>query len=55
MLISIKRSNLSLVFLKAACLANVKAEWRFPGSSSYVLIPLFGKFSNTWANNNISL
>ena len=35
-LISVKRSNLTLVFLKAACRANPRTERNFAGSSSYI-------------------
>ena len=37
-LISDKRSNFTLVFLKAACHANLSAERNFVGSSSYISI-----------------
>ena len=35
--ISVKRSNFTLVFLKAAYHANSGAEENFAGSSSYIL------------------
>ena len=40
-LISIKRSNFTFVFLKVAYHANQGAERNFAGSSSYVLIHIF--------------
>ena len=52
--ISVKRSNFTLVFLKAVYHANAEDERQFAGSSSYILIHLFLKFSNTSANNNVS-
>ena len=36
MSISVKRSNFTLVFFKAACHANPGAERNFAGSSSYI-------------------
>ena len=43
---SVKRSNFTLVFFKAACHANPGAERNFAGSSLYILIHIFLKFSN---------
>ena len=53
--ISVKRSNFTLVFFKAAYHANPGAEKNFAGSSSYIPIHIFLKFSNTSVNNNVSL
>ena len=53
--ISVKRSNFTLVFFKAACHAKPGAEKNFAGLSSYILIHILLKFSNTSANNNVSL
>ena len=39
--ISVKRSNFTLVFFKAACRANPGAERNFAGSSSYILRHIF--------------
>ena len=44
-----------MVFFKAACHANPGGEINFEGSSSYILRHIFLKFSNTSANNNVSL
>ena len=54
-LILVKRSHFTLVFFKAAFHANPEAERHFAGSSAYILRYLFLKFSNTLANNNVSL
>ena len=51
MFISIKRSNFTLAFSKAACHAYPGAERNFAGSNSYILSQTFLKFSNTQANN----
>ena len=54
--ITIKISNFTLDFFKAACHhANPGAEINFAGSSLYILTDIFLKFSNTSANNNVSL
>ena len=53
--ILIKRSNFTLVHFQAACNANRGAQRTFAGSSSYILRNIFLKFSNTSANNNVSL
>ena len=41
--------------VKAACYANPGPETNFVGSSLYILKHTFLKFSNTSANNNVSL
>ena len=48
---SVKRPNFTSVFLKAAYHANVGAERKRVGPSSYILRHMFQKFSNTSANN----
>ena len=53
--ISVKISNLTLVFLKAACHANSGAEQNFAGSSSSILRHIFLKFSDTCAVNTVLL
>ena len=53
--ISVKRSNITLVFFKATCHANPRAERKFAGSSSHFLKHIFLKFSNTTANDNVFL
>ena len=53
-LILVKRSNLLLVFYKAACHANPGVVRKQAGSSSYVPRHLFRKYSNTVANNKVS-
>ena len=55
MSISLKRSNFTLVFFKAASHANPGAERNFERSSSYILIHIFPKFPNASANNNVTL
>ena len=55
MLISIKRSNPTFVFFKAAYHANPGGERNFAGSTSYISRHVFLKFSNTSANNNVLL
>ena len=50
--ISVKRSSFTFDFLKFACHANLGAKRNFAESSSYILIHIFIKFSNTPANNN---
>ena len=50
---SVKRSNFTLVFFKAACHANPGAERNFAGSSSYISTQIFQKFSNTSADNDV--
>ena len=46
---SIKRSNMTLVFYKAACHADPGAGRNFAGSSLYISRHIFLKFSNTSA------
>ena len=53
--ISVKRSNLNLVFFKAAYHANSGAEINFARSNSYIARHIFRKFSNTLANNSVLL
>ena len=53
--ISLKRSNFTLVFFKAACHANPRAERNFAESSLCILIKIFLKFSNTSAKNSVLL
>ena len=53
--ISVKRFNFTLAFLEAACHAYPKAGRNFAGSSSYISRHIFLKFSNTSANNKVSL
>ena len=43
------------VFFKRACHANPGADKKRAGSSSYISVHLFQKFSNTSASNNVSL
>ena len=45
--ISVKRSNFTLVFSKAACHGNPGGEKNFAWSSFYILGHVFLKFSNT--------
>ena len=47
--------NFTSVFFKVACHANPGAERNFVEPSSYILIQIFLKFSNTPAKNNVSL
>ena len=59
-LILVKRSNFTLFFFKAACYDNPGAERNFAGSGLDILRGIFqicvlNKFSNTSANNNVSL
>ena len=51
----VNNSNFTPVFFKQACFANPGADKKWAGSSSYILIHLFLKFSNTSASNNVSL
>ena len=53
--ISVKRSNFTLIFFKAAFHTNHGAERNFAGSSSYISRHIFRKFSDTSANNNVWL
>ena len=53
--VSVRRSNLTLVFFRAACHANPGAEKNFAGSGLHILRCIFLKFSNTSANKNVSL
>ena len=53
MSVSAKISYFTLLFFKAACHANPGAEKNFAGSSLYILIHIFLKFSNTSANNKM--
>ena len=50
----VNNSSSTPVFLKQACHANPGAYKRWAGSSSYISIHLFLKFSNTSASNNAS-
>ena len=52
--ISVKGSNFTLAFFKAACHANPVEFRKQAGSSSYISRYLFQKFSNTSADNNVS-
>ena len=52
--ISVNNSNFTFVFFKHACHANAGADKKWAGSSPYIPIHLFLKFSNTSANKNIS-
>ena len=52
---SVKRSNFTLVFFEAVCHANCGAVRKQARSSSHILRHIFLKFSNTLANNNVSL
>ena len=54
-LISVKRSNFTLVFFKAACHANPGAVRKQTGSGSHISRQIFHKFSNISANNNVLL
>ena len=51
---SVINSNSTSVFLRHACHANPGADKQWAGSSSYTLIHMFLKFSNTSASNNVS-
>ena len=53
--ISVRRSNFTLVFFKAACHTNPGVKRNFTVSSSYILGHMFLKFSNTSGNNSVSL
>ena len=52
---SVKRFNCTFVFYTAAYHANPGAERKQAGSSLYISRHTFLKFSNTSANNNVSL
>ena len=52
---SAKGSDFTLDFFKADCHTNPGPERNITGSSSYILGHIFSKFSNTSANNNVSL
>ena len=52
---SVKSSNFISVFLKHACHANPVADRKWAGSSSYISMHLFLKFSNTSASDDVSL
>ena len=54
-LISVKRSNFTLVSFEAACHANPGTEGNFAESSFYISRHIFRKFSNTLSNNNVLL
>ena len=45
----------SIIFFKVVCHANLGAERKTAGSSSYISMHLFQKFSNMLASNNASL
>ena len=53
--ISILTFSILILSGKAAFHANPGAERNFAESSSYILIHIFLKFSNTSAKNNVSL
>ena len=50
----VNNSSSTPVFFKQACHANPGADKRWAGSSSYISVHLFLKFSNTSASNNAS-
>ena len=47
--------NLHFFFLKRACHANSGVDKKREGSSPYISMHLFRKFSNTSAKNNVSV
>ena len=53
-LMSVTKSNFTLVFPKTACHAKPRAERNFAGSSQYISRHIFLRFSNTSANNSVS-
>ena len=53
--ISVKITNFTLVFLKAACHAKPEAQIKFARSSSYIPMYIFWKFWDTSGNKNVSL
>ena len=53
--ISVKRSNFTLVFFKAAFHVNPGAERNFAGSSLYTLRQIFLKVSNAATKKDVSL
>ena len=55
MWILVRRFNFTLVFFKAACHASPGGKINLAESSSYISRHIFLKFSNTSANNNVSL
>ena len=48
----VNNSNFATVFFKQACHANIGADKKWAGSSSYISRHLFLKFSKTSASNN---
>ena len=52
---SVNSSNFTSVFFKAAYHANLGAKRNFVGSSSFILICIFQKFSKTSPKSNVSL
>ena len=53
--ISVNRSNFTLIFFEADSHAKPGAAIKRARPISYISRHIFGKFSNTFANNNISL
>ena len=53
--ISVKRSNFTMVFFKAASHANLNTVRKRARSSSYILRHIFQIFLNASPNNNVSL
>ena len=53
--VSVKGSNFTLVFLTAACYTDPDTVRKEAGLSSDISRQIFCKFSNTSANNNLSL
>ena len=52
---SVNKSNFTLMIFNSACHANPGAITKLSGSSSYISRHIFRNFSNTSANNNVSL
>ena len=52
---SVNNSNLVPIFFKQACHANPGADKKRAGSSLYISIHLFLKYSNKSASSNVSL
>ena len=52
---AVNNSNLISVFFKQVYHANLGAEKKYTGSSSYISRHIFLTFSNTSASNNVSL
>ena len=51
---SVNKSNLTPIFLKAACQANLRAEINFAGSSSNISKYMLLKFSKMLVKRNTS-